>query len=97
MRSAHLRAWTGRGARFGLGAATIGVGVLAGIARNKWLAHHLDTAGIGVVGQISALHTWLGIGAALGLGTAVARMVGTARASGDESLVRRVTWTALTA
>ncbi len=96
MRPPRTSTWTERGLRFGLGAATIGVGVVAGIARNKWLAQHLATAGIGIVGQVTAMHTWLGIAAALGLGTAVTRAVGAANGADDAERVRRITWTALT-
>ncbi|HTR97666.1 MAG TPA: MATE family efflux transporter [Candidatus Acidoferrales bacterium] len=80
--------------RFGLGGASIGVGVVAGIARNKWVAWHLGTAGVGVVGQMTAAQTWLGVTAALGLSLAITRMASAALAQGDEDRARRIVWTA---
>jgi Na+-driven multidrug efflux pump len=83
--------------RFALGAATIGVGVLGGIARNKWVAHHLGAAGIGIVGQLTAVQTWLGLAAALGLGIALPPAFGQALGQRDEDRVRRIAWTAFQA
>jgi O-antigen/teichoic acid export membrane protein len=83
--------------RFALGAATIGVGVVGGIARNKWVAHHLGAAGIGIVGQLTAVQTWLGLAAALGLGIALPPAFGAALGQNDEDRVRRIAWTAFQA
>lgn len=88
--------WTGRAVRFGFGAAAIGVMTLAGIARNKWFALHLQPDGIGVIGQVVATHTWLGALAGLGLAIPLARRVGRAVGDGDADGVRRSAWTALT-
>jgi O-antigen/teichoic acid export membrane protein len=87
--------WRGRALRLGLSAAAIGATAITGILRNKWFAVHLDTEGIGVIGQVVATHTWLGLMAALGLGLPIARWVAAARGADDAEGVRRAVRTPL--
>lgn len=95
MSSGPFGLWKGRAMRLGFSAAAIGATTLTGVLRNKWFAVHLDTEGIGVIGQVIATHTWLGLLAALGLGLPVARWVGAAHGAGDAETVRRTTRAAL--
>jgi len=94
MSTTPLGLWRMRAMRFGFGAAAIGATTVTGIIRNKWFALHLDTHGIGVIGQVVATHTWIGVAAALGLGVPVARAIGAARGAGDTDAIRRTVWTA---
>ncbi len=70
-------------------------GALLGIVRNKWIAIHLHTAGLGVLAQTSSAQMWLGALGGMGLGLPVGRAVGAAQGSGDEASARRTVWTAL--
>lgn len=96
MLATRLAPWRGRTLRFGLGAATAAVAALVGVARNKWIALHLGAEGIGVLGQVMATQSWLGVAASLGLTVAVTRRLGTALGGGDTGAARRTVWTALT-
>jgi O-antigen/teichoic acid export membrane protein len=80
--------------RFGIAAATPLAFTLAGIVRVKWLASHLEPAGIGVLGQITAGQVWLGVGAALGLAFPLTQRVAAARGAGDADRERRAVWSA---
>lgn len=95
MRSPRVGLWADRGMRFGLGLAANAVYIVASIARNKWVASHFQTTGIGVVGQLNAAQTWLGLAASMGLGIAVMRLTGAAFGAGDAPAARRITWSAL--
>ena len=46
------RLWIERGARLAATAAYPAVIAVASVARNKWVATHLDVSGIGVLAQI---------------------------------------------
>ncbi len=87
--------WRQRALRLWLTAGASGVTALGSVARNKWLALHLDPAGLGVLGQVVAGQTWLGTLTGLGLGVSVARAVGAARGRGDAAAVQRTVGTAL--
>jgi Na+-driven multidrug efflux pump len=95
MSASRLAPWKGRTLRFGLGAATAAVAALVGVARNKWIALHLGAEGIGVLGQVMAAQSWLGVAASLGLTVAVTRRLGAAIGAGDADAARRTAWTAL--
>jgi O-antigen/teichoic acid export membrane protein len=97
MPTPRLALWKGRALRLWLTAATSAVGAIGGIARNKWLALHLDPTGFGVLGQIVAGQIWLGTLTGLGLGIPVAQQIGAAVARGDRDAVRRTVSTALVA
>src|SRR2546422_6106844 len=94
MSDSRSAVWKARALRFALSTATIGVTALAGLARNKWLAVHLDARGLGILGQMIAGQTWLGVAGALGLNLALTRTVGMALGSGDRALAARATRTA---
>ncbi|MGH7682258.1 MAG: hypothetical protein ACRENN_09765, partial [Candidatus Eiseniibacteriota bacterium] len=95
MPSTRSALWMDRSLRFAMGSsATISNAVL-GIVRNKWLAMHLQAAGLGVLAQTTSAQAWLGNLAGLGLSLPVARAVGAAGGSGDDSTARRTIWTAL--
>ena len=85
--------WRDRALRFLAGASGTVITALAGAARNKWLATHLDTAGVGVVAQIAAGQSWMGILVGLGLGIPVSRAVGARAGAGDDDGARRAVWT----
>src|SRR5438552_5242398 len=93
--SSRLAPWKGRSLRFGLGAVTAAVTALGGVARNKWIALHLGAEGVGVLGQVVATQTWLGVAASLGLAVAVTRTVGARLGAGDLAGARRIVATAL--
>jgi O-antigen/teichoic acid export membrane protein len=95
MSPARISLWRDRLARFALGASATTASAATGVLRNKWLALHLETAGLGVLAQVLATQTWLGTMAGLGLALPVARRVGGATASEDPGALRRATWTAL--
>jgi O-antigen/teichoic acid export membrane protein len=97
MPSSGFALWKGRALRLWLTAAASAVGAIGGIARNKWLALHLDPAGFGVLGQVVAGQVWLGTLTGLGLGIPVTQAIGAAVARGDTPAVRRTISTALTA
>ncbi|MGE5179075.1 MAG: MATE family efflux transporter [Bacteroidota bacterium] len=90
-----LRIWRGRLLRFLAGAGATLITALAGAARNKWVALHLDTAGIGIVAQVISAQSWIGNLAGLGVGIAVSRAVGARAGSGDDNGARRSVWTGL--
>lgn len=95
MRRADLSFWWTRFARLLAGAAGTLVSAVAGVVRNKWLAHNLDTNGIGALSQVVAAQSWIGMAASLGLSLPVARAVGAASGSdagGDAG--RRAAWSA---
>jgi len=91
--SHDLSLWKDRLLRFMAGASGTVITALAGAARNKWLAMHLDTAGVGIVSQIAAGQSWIGILVGLGLGLPVSRAVGARAGSGDDAGARRAVWT----
>ena len=95
MLGASLGPWKHRSLRFGLGAATVGLTTLFGIIRTKWLASHLDAAGLGVIGQVVAAQTWFGTVASLGLAIPLTRAVAEARGAGDAGRERAVVGTAI--
>jgi hypothetical protein len=67
---------------------------ITGVVRNKWLALHLDTAGIGVIGQVVAGQAWLGTASGLGLGFPLTQAIGRRLGQGDADGVRRAAATA---
>ncbi|HSD19653.1 MAG TPA: polysaccharide biosynthesis C-terminal domain-containing protein, partial [Anaeromyxobacter sp.] len=69
-------------------------GALTGVIRNKWIALHLDAAGVGILAQVSSAQTWIGTLSGLGLGLPVARAVGEATGRGDDAAARRAVWSA---
>jgi len=81
--------WKTRLLRFALGASAPVTGAALGVLRNKWLAVHLQSAGLGVLGQVNSGQVWLGTLTSLGLGLPVARAVGAASAAGDDESIRR--------
>ena len=95
MRRFDLPFWWPRFARLLAGAAGTLVTALTGVVRNKWLAHHLDTTGIGVLSQVVSGQNWLGFAAGLGLSLPVARSVGSASGTNaDLEAGRRAAWSA---
>jgi O-antigen/teichoic acid export membrane protein len=95
MFSTRAALWRDRSLRFALGGAAPVVTALFALVRNKWLAEHLATAGLGVLGQVFSTQTLLGTAAGLGLSLPVARALGAAAAAGDARAARRAVWTAL--
>jgi O-antigen/teichoic acid export membrane protein len=95
MASPPLALWGDRFARLALGGAAPAFSALTGLLRNKWLAVHLETVGLGVIGQLNASQAWLGTLTGMGLGFPLAREVGARGARGDEEGVRRAVWTAM--
>jgi O-antigen/teichoic acid export membrane protein len=87
--------WIDRSLRFAMGSSATISGALFGIIRNKWIATHLQAAGLGVLAQTSSAQMWLGALGGMGLGLPVSRAVGAAQGSGDEASARRTVWTAL--
>jgi len=65
-----------------------------GLLRVKWLALHLETAGLGVIGQIVASQAWLGTASGLGLGFPLTRAIGRRLGENDPDGVRRAAATA---
>lgn len=88
--------WRDRSFRFALGGGATVVTAVFAVVRNKWLAEHLSTAGLGVLAQVFSAQTWLGTAAGLGLALPVAQAVGAATAAGDGPALRRTLRTALT-
>ncbi len=95
MSAPRLALWKDRSFRFAIGSSATISGAVLGIVRNKWLATHLHTAGLGVLAQTTSAQTWLGTLAGMGLSLPVARAVGAAKGAGDEAAIRRTVWTAL--
>lgn len=95
MRRLDVPFWWPRLARLLTGAAGTIVLAIAGVVRNKWLAHHLDTIGIGVLSQVVAGQVWIGTAAGMALSLPVARVVGAASAPGAGlDAARRAVWSA---
>lgn len=94
MRGATLGLWRDRLLRFAAGSTGTVVSALAGAIRNKWLALHLETAGIGILAQAFSAQVWIGTLAGLGLGLPVTRAVGDALGRNDAEAARRAPWTA---
>ncbi|HKW50430.1 MAG TPA: oligosaccharide flippase family protein [Candidatus Eisenbacteria bacterium] len=95
MPSRRFELWRDRSLRFAMGSGATISNALFGIIRNKWLATHLQTAGLGVLAQSTSAQAWLGTLAGMGLGLPVGRAVGAARGKNDDPAVRRTVWTAL--
>ena len=95
MPSTRAALWRDRSLRFALGGGAPLVTAIFAVVRNKWLAEHLATAGLGVLGQVFSSQTLLGTAAGLGLSLPVARAVGAATGAGDMAEARRTAWTAL--
>jgi Na+-driven multidrug efflux pump len=87
--------WRKRLSRFAMGAAGTAVLSALGVLRNKWLAQHLATAGIGTLAQVLSAMNWLGLATSLGLGIPVTRAVASARGRGDLTAERRTVRAAL--
>lgn len=94
MPSPNVSLWRDRLLRFAAGAGGTIVGAVFGIARNKWLATHLETAGLGIVSQVIASQSWVGALIGLGLGLPVTRAVAAAAGRGDDAAARRTATTA---
>ncbi len=90
-----LQVWKQRLSRFALGAGGSVVFAVLGVIRNKWLAQHLATAGLGTLAQVLAAQNWLGQATGLGLGLPVTRAVAAARAREDLAAEGRTVRTAL--
>lgn len=95
MRSPGVRLWIDRLLRLAASAGAPLVTGIVGVIRNKWLAMHLETSGLGILAQVTSTSTWMGTAAGLGLGLPLARAVGDAGGRGDEAAARRSLWTAL--
>jgi O-antigen/teichoic acid export membrane protein len=87
--------WRDRAVRLWLAGGASIVGGIGSVVRNKWFALHLETAGLGVLGQVFAGQTWLGTATSAGLGLPVAKLIGEAVGRGDVSAERRTVSTAL--
>ena len=96
MPTLDTRLWIDRLNRIVVSAGSPIFSAIGGVIRNKWLAVHLDVAGIGVLAQVTSGCTWLGLASGLGMGLPVSRSVADASSRDDEAAVRRVVWTALT-
>lgn len=96
MLSTRAALWRDRSLRFALGGGATVVTAVFAVVRNKWLAEHLSTAGLGVLAQVFSAQTWLGTAAGLGLSLPVAQAVGAATAAGDGPALRRTIGTAFT-
>lgn len=94
MPSPNVSLWRDRLARFAAGAGGTTVSAVAGVLRNKWLATHLETTGLGIVSQVVASQAWFGAVIGLGLGLPVTRAVAAAAARGDDAAARRTVATA---
>ena len=94
MPSPNVSLWRDRLLRFAAGAGGTIVSALAGVLRNKWLATHLETAGLGVLSQVVASQGVFGAVIGLGLGLPVTRAVAAAVGRGDETASRRAAATA---
>ncbi|HET9952526.1 MAG TPA: lipid II flippase MurJ [Candidatus Eisenbacteria bacterium] len=96
MRGATVGLWRDRFVRFAAGSSGTVVSALAGAIRNKWLALHLEAAGIGILAQAFSAQVWIGTLVGLGLGLPVTRAVGAALGRNDAEAARRAPWTAFT-
>jgi len=96
MPSPRLRLWTDRSVRLIVSAGAILVTGVVSVVRNKWLAVHVATAGLGTIAQVVSTQNWLGTAAALGLGFPLGRTVGEAMGRGDTRAASRSFWTAVT-
>lgn len=95
LRSLDVSFWWTRFARLLASAGGTIVIALTGVVRNKWLATHLDTAGIGVLAQVVSGQAWIGTAAGLALSLPVTRAVGEASGRGaDLDAGRRAAWAA---
>lgn len=94
MPSPSVSLWRDRLVRFAAGAGGTTVSAVAGVVRNKWLATHLETTGLGIVSQIVASQSWFGTVIGLGLGLPVTRAVAAAVGRGDDAAARRTATTA---
>ena len=95
MSSPRFELWKDRSLRFATGSGATISNAIFGVIRNKWLATHLHTTGLGVLAQTSSAQAWLGTLASMGLSLPVARAVGAARGQADDASARRTVWTAL--
>jgi O-antigen/teichoic acid export membrane protein len=95
MRSAAVRLWIDRLIRLLASAGSPILSAIVGVIRNKWLAVHLDVAGIGILAQVVSAQTWLAVSSGLGLSLPLSRAVGAAEGRGDVDAARRAAWTAL--
>lgn len=95
MSAPRIALWKERSLRFAMGSSATISGAVLGIVRNKWLATHLHTAGLGALAQTTSAQAWLATLAGMGLSLPVARAVGAAKGAGDEAATRRTVWTAL--
>src|SRR5262245_51593603 len=93
MPSDNLTLWRNRLLRFLAGAGAQVITALAGAARTSSLAMHPGTAGVGIISQIAAGQSWMGILVGLGLGIPISRAVGARSAAGDDAGARRAVWT----
>ncbi len=91
--SSRAPSWLKPAARFGLSGATSAVGALGSVIRNKLFATWLDTAGVGVLAQVTSGQTWLGTLTGAGLSLPLSHAIATARGAGDAAAVRRAVWT----
>jgi len=96
MPSPNVSLWRDRLLRFAAGAGSTIVGAALGVLRNKWLATHLETSGLGIVSQVVASQAWFGALIGLGLGLPVTRAVAGAVGRGDDNATRRTAATAFT-
>ena len=94
MPSPRVSLWRDRFVRFAAGAGGTILGALAGVVRNKWLATHLETSGLGILSQVVASQSWFGALIGLGLGLPLTRSVAAAAGRGDDEAARRSTTTA---
>src|SRR5437879_2148206 len=94
MSSPRFDLWKDRSLRFATGSSSILSTAFLGIIRNKWLATHLQTAGLGVLAQTTSAQGCLGNLAGMGLSLPVSRAVGAARGQRDDAAARRTVWTA---
>jgi len=94
MPSPNVSLWRDRLLRFAAGAGGTIVSAFAGVIRNKWLATHLETTGLGIVAQVVASQAWFGTLIGLGLGLPVTRAIAAAAGRGDEEAARRTATTA---
>ncbi len=95
MSESRAEVWKQRAGRLWLTAGASAVTAIGSVARNKWLALHLDPSGLGVLGQVVAGQTWLGTLTGLGLTVPVARALGAALGRRDGDAMRRTVGTAL--
>lgn len=95
MPTLDARLWLGRLNRLFVSAGYPIVSAVVGVIRNKWLAIHLDVAGIGVLAQVVSGFTWLGLASGLGLALPLSHAMASALGREDEAAARRSVWTAM--